>query len=162
MKGYFILFTLFLPFLSISQDKESLKDKGYLAYENEDYLVAIQYFSDALKLDDADPELYYLRGVSKSLIDRNEDAIEDYKLALALKPDYPEVHYEIGYANFLLNKLERALASFSKAIDQNPEYAEAYLNRGTIRCMLSLKEEARQDYEKAKDLGMAVPFTGCD
>jgi tetratricopeptide (TPR) repeat protein len=147
--------------LHAQDDFESLIEQGYEHYKNENYSSAIAAFNAAEKLDKSDPELYYLRGVCYSLLNKYQEASADYDRALRLKPDYAEVYFEKGYLSFQQQDLKAALLYFDQAIKVQPEYGEAYLNRGSIKCMLDDKQGAEADWRKAESLGFKVPEKNC-
>ncbi len=155
-----LFLTCVLP-LQAQETVEQLLELGYTYYADGKYEKAIRIFDQAEALSPKNSEIYYLRGVCKSLIDQNEAAIGDYDKALSLKSDYPEVLFEKGYAYFLLDKPGHALQFFTEAIRLNPDYGEAYQNRGTVKCILGDKEGALEDWEKAETLGVQSPFQEC-
>lgn len=161
-----IMLTIIASFVgrqALAQDSfEQLMDEAYALYEMQSYEEAIAAFGKAAVVKPDEPEVYYLRGVCRSLLGEMEKALVDYDKALALDPEYAEVYFEKGYLYFMESELEKALENFNKAIDLNPEYGEAFQNRGTLKCMMEDKKGAKEDWEKAKSLGVDVPFNDCD
>lgn len=157
-----LLFNISCSLNLLAQTVEDLIDEGYAHYESQNYEEALKVFDKAAELDSQNAQIYYLRGATKSLLDKNEEAIKDLTTALELEIDYPEAYFERGYVYVLLNKPSLAVEDFSKAIEFYPEYGEAYLNRGTVKCMMADKKGAEEDWQKAEQLGMSVPFAACD
>lgn len=162
MRSILLLFALtFAGNAAFGQSAEQLAQQGYEHYESAEYAKAVEFYTKAISLDSLNPDHYYLRGVCKSQLGNNEDAIGDYDLALKMDNSYAEVHYEKGYSYFLLGESEKAVAAFSKAIELNPNYAAAYFNRGSVKCIQGDKEGAKADWEEAKKLGSVIPDVEC-
>ncbi len=67
MKALTIIF-LFLTHLSLAQDPEEYLNAGYDKYLEEDYKGAILDFNKAAAYNPDNAEIYYLRGVCRSLL----------------------------------------------------------------------------------------------
>lgn len=162
MKKIAVLFLL-ISTGSFAQDIEKIIDQGYEKYLAEDYKGAILDFGKALSYDEDNPEVYYLRGVSKSALGEKRGAMEDLNRATELEPAYAEAYYEKGYIFLTDQNAERAIKEFDQAIQHKPDFAEAYVSRGTARCMLEDRSGAEKDWIKAKGLGIGyTEFMICE
>lgn len=162
----YLLITLlgFLINTSLSYAQQSANDLlnlGYDSYDKGAYQEAIDYFDQAEEIEGDNAELYYLRGICKSMIDDNKAAVQDFDKAVKINPEFAEAYFERGYSYFMLNEAEKAIQSYSEAIRIDPDYGEAYQNRGAVKCMIDDPEGAQQDWDKAKQLGVMVPEMGC-
>lgn len=62
----------------------NLKTRGNEAYSNGNYLEAINYFTEAIKLDNKNETLYCNRSMSYSSLNNWENAIMDAKMVYFL------------------------------------------------------------------------------
>lgn len=142
---------------------EILIDEGYDKYLNEDYQGAILDFDKALAYDDTNPEVYFLRGVSRSLLGDKKAGMADLNKAIELNPNYAEAYYERGYIFLTDQNAKKAIEEFDRVITLTPDFAEAYVSRGTARCMLGDPEGANEDWQTAKALGVTYgEFMACE
>lgn len=146
---------IFLSPLAFSQDVEAIIDLGYEKYLEEDYEGAILDFNKALSYDDGNAEIYYLRGVSQSLLGKKKAAMTDLDMATKLNPDYAEAYYEKGYIYLSDQNAQEAIEEFDTVIELKPDFPEAYVSRGTAKCMLNDREGANADWQQAEELGVS-------
>jgi tetratricopeptide (TPR) repeat protein len=94
-KFYLISLTLFfISFLSYSQgspsssqDPKYSQAEGEEKFNDEQYSEAVELFSIALKTDQKNGYIYYLRGMSKYFLEDFEGAIADFTKALEFSPE---------------------------------------------------------------------------
>ncbi len=112
--------------------------------------LAIQYYSNALRLDSKSTEALYNRGLFYQDHGDLEKAMEDYKSILQIDPAFKDAYYNMGYINlvFLKNYTE-AIPLFTDAIRNGKYYMEAYYNRGLCYEKLGNKAAAEADYKEA-------------
>jgi len=163
MKTLLIILGTFLTSAATAQDAEKYLDSGYEKYSEENYEGAIKDFNKALKTNDSNPEIYFLRGVSFSSMGEKVKAMNDLQKAVELNPEYGEAYYEIGYIFLTDKNANEAIKAFDKTIMSNPDFAEAWVSRGTAKCMMEDKEGAQSDWAKAKELGIGyTEYMVCD
>lgn len=106
---------------------------GILKYQIGDYIKAIQYFNEALKLkpNTQDFMLFSYLGNAQSKLHRYEDAIGSYDRALQLRPT--DV---MNYSNWVRN----------------------YFNRGVTKYYLNDMSGACGDWNKALELGFGTAY----
>lgn len=81
------------------------------------YIIALNYFSEAINADEDYAEAYYQRGWTKGMLNKNEDAIEDLTKAIDLKPDFAEAYCFRGATYLNLKKINEARSDFEKAVE---------------------------------------------
>jgi tetratricopeptide (TPR) repeat protein len=146
-----LLVLLALPLLGFGQTAEDYFNKAEDYVENEQYQLAIDNLTAALKINPDFALAYYNRGVAYDDLENYTAAIADYTSALKINPDDADAYYNRGVAYYNLEYYNEAIADYTSAIKIDPDYAEAYRNRGIA------KENAGQsycsDYKRACDLG---------
>ena len=147
-----LLVLLALPLLyGCNQNAEDYYNKAYDYAENEQYQLAIDNYTSAIKIDPDYALAYFNRGNAYDELENYTAAIADYTSALRINPDDADAYNNRGnvYAN--LENYTAAIADYNSAIRIDPEKDEAYRNRGIA------KENAGQsycsDYKKCCDLG---------
>lgn len=140
-----------------------------LAYiEQEDYELASQAFTHALKTDSwiADHSyngllnnddlfgqevIFFYRGIANQEGNFSTQAISDYSEAIDLNPNFYQAYINRGalYDNYLQD-YNKAIADYNQAINLNPENSFVYYtNRGNSYRALGDYEQAISDYEQA-------------
>jgi tetratricopeptide (TPR) repeat protein len=112
------------------------------------YNKAIEYYSEAIRMNKIDHESYNNR--ANIYMDQNKFdlALEDYKKAIAIKPGYHTAFDNIGAMFARKNQLDSALIYLDKALQIKPDYKPAYANRGLVLMNLQRYQEAIKDWEK--------------
>jgi tetratricopeptide (TPR) repeat protein len=71
--------------------------------------------------------LYYARGHTFEMCDRDKEAVADYAKAIELDPTKPAYHYRRGVVlSSPLNRDEEAIIDFEKALELDPNHAAAH------------------------------------
>ncbi|MFN0174233.1 MAG: tetratricopeptide repeat protein [Saprospiraceae bacterium] len=141
------------PVTTKQDNKELAKEwfeKGVA--EKTDMNKKIEFYTKAIQLDLNYAFAYNNRGLAKSGIGKNTEAIADYDKAIQLDPNYARAYYNRGLAKNELSKYSEAIADYDKAIQLDPNYTKAYNNRGNAKHEISRYTEAITDYEKAIQL----------
>jgi tetratricopeptide (TPR) repeat protein len=142
-----ILPTLSQPVFA-QKNSEKLLEQGVKKLQQEDYLGALETFTEAIRLDSNNADIYYLRGITCSQLKSYQRAIEDYKQATRLNPNFTEAYFKQGVAYSNLENLEKALESYNQVIRLNPDFITAYANRGSIYKQLGNFQKAKADFQK--------------
>lgn len=144
---------------AISQESvEKILERGYSKYNEGDCTGAIEDYNLAIKKENKNAEAYYLRGVCKSMMEKNKEAIEDFNMAIKYNPQYAEAYFEKAFSHYALDENETALTFYTSAIAIDPEYAEAYLNRGSVKHNLNNLKGACEDWAMAESMGLNVAY----
>ena len=94
---------------------------------------AIADYSEALKLEPTDADIYNNRGNALRRKGQYDRAIADYNEAIKLAPNDPDPVNGRGNAYFNKGDRERALEDFNRAIKLDPDTVQAYFNRARVR-----------------------------
>ncbi|MEQ9624300.1 tetratricopeptide repeat protein [Coleofasciculus chthonoplastes] len=127
--------------------------KGLKAYDEKRYEIAASMLSELLNYEslEAKQRLVTLiwRGGTYLLMERYEDALDDYNQAIELDP---HSIWAIAYRGLTYRSLKRyqeALQDFDQAIALDPNYVWAIARRGRTYCEMERYEEALRDYDRA-------------
>ena len=123
--------------------------QGEIAYQKQDYDLAIGCFTESIRLRPDHAQGYGSRACAYWAKGNAERSIADLTEAIRLKPDYAEAYYcrGVAYANGAAPS--KAIADFTEAIRLEPHYADAYCNRGTAYLNNGDIEKAAGDLTEA-------------
>lgn len=110
---------------------------------------ALDFYSDALKMDPNYSEYHNERGNVYQEMGRYQDALTEYKLAVELSAPYHEVHYNMGRCYLETGDLNNASRAFIASLDLYPNQPEAWLNLADIYEQAAQHEAALHAYGKA-------------
>jgi tetratricopeptide (TPR) repeat protein len=113
-----------------------------------DYRGMLADMNEAIFLDSQNSQLYYNRGVAKSMLG-NRDAIEDYNRSISLNPDRADAYINRGVTKFDLGDNKGAIEDYKKAIGIDPKAAGAYYHRGNAKAALKSPKGALDDFNRA-------------
>jgi tetratricopeptide (TPR) repeat protein len=150
-----ILLLLTLSSTCFSQTKEEFFDAGKESLEQGWLITAVDYFSDAIKLDSNFANAYYYRGltyIKGALSDCYAPAVNDFYKCINLQPDsnFWQAYYYIAKQKLFPDT--SALKFYDKAIKFNPTNYLLHQNRGFLRQWNRMYLLALSDYEKAIEL----------
>jgi serine/threonine-protein kinase len=112
---------------------QALYNRGAVHQHLQQFQMAMNDFSDALRIDPKTPAPYIALGNCLVHEHRDPEALVQFQRALELKPD--AVLALTGRGNIYLRRKQfrQALADYDKALDINARYGPAYLNRARAR-----------------------------
>ncbi|HKC36581.1 MAG TPA: tetratricopeptide repeat protein [Chitinophagaceae bacterium] len=118
------------------------------AEANKNYQKAIDYYTEAVKLNAIDHESYNNR--ANIYMDQNKfsNAIVDYKQALVVKPNYYVALDNMGALYARRGMFDSALYYFTRVLEQKPDYKPTYSNRAITYMSLKRYNEAIKDWQR--------------
>ena len=101
----------------------------------EDYAKAVQYLSNAIRLDPADPELYIRRAAMKEYLNDIDGGLEDLERAAERmpKPQAARLHAQRASLLLQLDRPVAAIAASNQAIESDRSEPEAWRQRAAAR-----------------------------
>lgn len=87
----------------------------------DDYMLAIQYFNQAIKAKPYLSDPYYYRALAKLYLDDYAGVEQDCSMALERNKFKTEAYKLRGFARQYMNKSEDALADFNRGLEYNPK-----------------------------------------
>lgn len=97
--------------------------------------LAVQQFSDTVKLKPDFAEAYYNLGVALRLINQGDRAIEAFRRAVEIDPKFAEAHNALGEMLGAMGRLDEAIACFEKAVEADPDFAPGKENLEKARAI---------------------------
>jgi tetratricopeptide (TPR) repeat protein/S1-C subfamily serine protease len=131
-----------------SNDLKLLNDKASTLEALKQSLKAIAIYDDIIRKQ---PEAYVYnnRGIAKSSLGKNQEAIADFDRAITFNPKYVQAYINRGVPKSELGNKQEAITDYDRAIALNSKSAQAYNNRGIAKSDLGGKQEAILDYNRA-------------
>lgn len=149
VKNRFILlisffFSFFFASAQWNTDRITLIGRNALA--NEDYVLAIQYFNQVIKVKPYLAEPYMFRSMAKISLGDYLGAEQDCGAAIERSPFIPQAFYTRGFARKKMGHFDSAVEDFNKALEFSPDNEVIIINRADAK-------EQNKEYDDAiKDL----------
>lgn len=140
--------------ITLNQDfvGEAYRHRGNVYYERNEYDNAIADYTQALRFNDKNADVYVCRGICHSKKGDIDRALDDFNQALKLNPKNPEIYGNRGNAFIAENNLDKALADYSRAVELSPGEPKWHNNRGIVYYRKKEYEKAISDYNRALEL----------
>ena len=145
--------TLWDHAIKVHPSFRAYNNRGLVFHKEGNNERALQYYDEALKLNNNDAEVYTNRGNVLSEKRNFDAALSDYNSALSVKTDYIAALDNRGALYGAMGKFELAIGDLSKAIKLDPTYKSAYANRGTAFLDYGKYDQAIKDFNKYLDFG---------
>lgn len=136
----------------LEQDSKNAPALAYLGKiygEEENYLKASKYISEALKYDQKNYDYWLDYGKFLRYQGKYDDAISAWKTASTLDSTYFLAYAYLAGIYDELNKFEDALFYYQKVIETNPKYFYAYEEMGILAYHTQKYEDAITYFNKA-------------
>lgn len=113
--------------------------------DQQDYELAIKFYSKAIDIDSSNPVFYISRGVVFLILKQHDKAINDFSKTIELNPKLTQPYVNRAVAYRALKNCDAAIRDTMEAIRLSPSDIAPYLNRAN--CYLDLKkyDEAIED-----------------
>ena len=106
-----------------------LNNLGAAWYEKGDYVKAVEYYKEAIRLNQDYAEAINNLGVIYSKQGNLDIAMDYYKKATRIDPNYAEAFNNIGVVFYKQGYLQKAIELFEKAIEKDSNCDKAHANR---------------------------------
>ncbi len=116
--------------------------------KQEDYLLAISDFDQAIKLNKNWGEAYYNRGSVYTQIGKYQEAINDFTEALRINENWVDAYNKRGNAFNQLGRYEEAIADYEQALKLQPDCEDARQNLGIVQGVLAEIKPQQQEEVK--------------
>ncbi|MCK5133949.1 MAG: hypothetical protein KAR40_17595 [Candidatus Sabulitectum sp.] len=103
--------------LAISPEAECLCELGEQEIKNENWTLAISYFSNAIDMEPDYALAFYHRAVTRSNLGQNIAAIADLDRVIELVPEWAGGYYWRGRLHFWLANYEEAIPDLTRVIE---------------------------------------------
>lgn len=111
------------------------------AFNDRDYVKAIAFAREAIKVDNAEAKAYFMLGSSMLALGRKEEAREAFGRALRIQPEYPEAMSNLAVLRYQDGEIEPAILLLIHALEQKIDYQNAWKNYLALLPKILLPEE---------------------
>ncbi|CAN6357261.1 unnamed protein product [Urochloa humidicola] len=108
----------------VKKKKSELKRQGADAFRNEDYLKALEFYTQALKVDQFDATLFSNRSICWLRLGDGNKALYDAMECKDLRPKWAKAYYRKGAALMFLKDYGSAYDTLSRGLELDPESEE--------------------------------------
>ncbi|XP_026676602.1 stress-induced-phosphoprotein 1 [Diaphorina citri] len=110
----------FVNFILFSLQVSLLKDKGNAALQANNFIEAIEAYSEAIKLDGTNHILFSNRSAAFAKEGNYEKALEDAEKTISLKPDWPKGYSRKGSALSYLGRYKESISTYEEGLKLDP------------------------------------------
>jgi tetratricopeptide (TPR) repeat protein len=115
---------------------DELFKQGLSNFSRGDYRTAIDYFSQALRINPDFADAYHYRGLSRYHKGDRLGAIKDYSQVIRINPENAEAYCNRGLMQAELNERWGAMQDYNQALQIDPKHIKTFLNRSAMRLEL--------------------------
>ena len=143
-------------------DANALYRRGQVYASKGAYALAINDFSDSLRLNSKDVEAYNNRCWARTVIGDLQAALKDCNEALRLRPSFVDALDSRGLLNLKSGQTKNAIADFDAALKINPRLTSSLYGRGLAKQRNGATAEGDVDIANAKamDPNIVKEFAG--
>jgi hypothetical protein len=131
-------------------DANALYRRGQVYASKGAYSLAINDFSDSLRLNSKDVEAYNNRCWARTVIGDLQAALKDCNEALRLRPSFVDALDSRGLLNLKNGQAKNAIADFDAALKINPRLTSSLYGRGLAKQRNGAVAEGEVDISNAK------------
>ncbi|MFN7201107.1 MAG: tetratricopeptide repeat protein [Aphanizomenon sp.] len=122
--------------------------RGVTYYELKEYKLAIDDYTQAIKIDSQNAEYYAFRGGIYSFLKEYKQAIDDLTQAIKIDPKKATYYHLRGTTYLQLKDYKQAIADYTQAIQLDPKNATYYGGRGFAYSQLKDYNQAINDWNQ--------------
>ena len=120
---------------------------------------AVADFTTAIELDPKTAKYYYHRGCIRShALQRDEEAIDDFKKVLELEPNHVDAHRECCLCLLVMGRPHQAWDHAEVAYRLAPDDPETHFCRGEAQMSLKQFDHATESFSRAVELSPETSF----
>ena len=121
--------------------------RGIANRKQGDWEKALSDFTEAIKLNSKNAEIFKERAYLYFRLERHSEAVTDYSAALYVSPNNPDLYAVRGESYRMSSDFDRALADFDRALELDPQHEFAYRSRGNLYVDKRDNDKALADFE---------------
>ena len=127
---------------------EQVVNIGRNALYFEDYILAIQYFNQAIKAKPFLAEPYFFRSVAKISLEDYRGAEQDAGLAIERNPFIVDAYQVRGVSRQNLGDFKGAIEDYDEGLKLMPEDKNLLINRAVCQSAIKNYDEAQQTFDR--------------
>lgn len=143
-----VLMLMVMPVANAQLNTDRVMNIGRNALYFEDYVLAIQYFNQVIKVKPYMAEPYFLRGAAKLSLDDYKGAEEDCSICIEYNPFIIGAYHVRGVARQNLGDNLGAIEDYNKALEYMPEDKTFLLNKAIAQAEEKQFAAADSTYSK--------------
>ena len=152
-RSFTLLFILLVTMGAHAQiNTEQVVNIGRNALYFEDYVLAIQYFNQAIKAKPFLAEPYFYRSVAKISLEDYSGAEQDAGMAIERNPFIVDAYQVRGVSRQNMGDFKGAVEDYDEGLKLMPEDKNLLLNRGVCQTALKNFDEAQQSFDRLLQL----------
>ncbi len=156
---FFFIITIILMVKDLkSQPWKLIYYQGNEAYQNENYLEAIRYFTASLDLNPEYNIARLHRAYSYINLQQYKEAKKDIKKSFLYDDSCADCYEVYGYYLNELGKYKKAIEAFNTSLTFNPNNAKVYVNIGYANEFLNKFSMAIKNYRKAISIDSTLAY----
>ncbi|HEV7879458.1 caspase family protein [Bradyrhizobium sp.] len=143
-------------------DASALYRRGQVYASKGAYLLAVNDFTESIRLNPKDVEAYNNRCWARTVIGDLQSALKDCNEALRLRPNFVDALDSRGLVNLKSGQTKNAIADFDAALKINPRLTSSLYGRGLAKQRNGSISEGELDISNAKamDPNIVKEFAG--
>jgi Flp pilus assembly protein TadD len=134
--------------------------KGIVAYDNRNYLDALEHFRTVVALQPEDADAQFYLGLTLSRLGEYEEAAAALEQTLRLDASKRYVHHHLGLVYFLQERYDDALVQLELAAQLDPQKATTQFYLGNTHYQLQQYEQALPPLQQALVLDPDLTLSG--
>ena len=156
----FLIFLLSVPYeifatnnknvLDLERSRELLLD-GYIQSDFDNHQLAIEYFTEAIRLNPNNFFAYFNRAYSRNKINDIAGAWDDLNRALEIDPTNGIASYNRAIVNWKLGHQLSSIKDYTKAINKDIALKHSYAIRGILKSNIGDAKGACSDWKEASE-----------
>jgi lipoprotein NlpI len=131
-------------------DASALYRRGQVYASKGAYLLAVNDFTESIRLNPKDVEAYNNRCWARTVIGELQSALRDCNEALRLRPNFVDALDSRGLVNLKSGQTKNAIADFDAALKINPRLTSSLYGRGLAKQRNGSISEGELDIANAK------------
>jgi lipoprotein NlpI len=131
-------------------DASALYRRGQVYASKGAYLLAVNDFTESIRINPKDVEAYNNRCWARTVIGDLQSALRDCNEALRLRPNFVDALDSRGLVNLKSGQIKNAIADFDAALKINPRLTSSLYGRGLARQRNGSISEGELDISNAK------------
>ncbi len=135
-----------------SQSAKEYLERGLNLSEQNEFVEAIEAYTQAINLNPDNAIAYYNRGLAFYHLRNHGAALEDFSKTIRLKPDVAAPYKNRGLIFMYLEDYESAIADFEQAGKLTPDAPNVYLGKGLATVLEGKIAQAIPDFDRAIEL----------
>lgn len=147
-----LLLLFSLPVFLKAQTSYEYYQKGYEAFQKEDYITARDQCKKAIELTSSYKEAYWTLANAYYYLKDYRNAVASYSTTISYYSEYKDLsnlYYWRGQCKYELDEFDGAISDFNSAINYDSQKADIYWDRGRAWVIKKEYQKALDDYKKS-------------